>query len=289
MNGSYDTGPGVSNPAPHAQGRSDCWIMPVLRVVAVNRASNHPNLVHNDDYARSLGFQGGLVPGVDVYAYLTRPAVDHWGRDWPERGEGKVRFVKPVYDRDQLDIDATNDGSGKLTITARCAGEVRALLNASNGQTDELESTDIIPESPVFEPKLKAARQSFYVGMVLGSLAVTLTETECMHQLAEVGDALDFYRLERIVHPGHLLRFADEVLSANVDLPPWLHVGSSVRHYGLVRWDESLTVRARVMGTFVRKRNQFIQLDVLMSRLDGRPCMRVSPYTAIYKPFFRRA
>ena len=263
--------------------------MSALRVVAFNRAANHPNLVHNDDYARKLGFQGGLVPGVDVYAYLTRPAIEHFGRQWLERGEGEVRFVRPVYEGDELEIDATREGSGELTIAARCAGDVRALLTARCDLTHEFDRMDIIPESPLFEPKLKAARKSFYVGMVLGSLAVTLTESDCVSQLAEVSEELDFYRLERIVHPGHLLRSADEILSANVDLPPWLHIASDVRHYGLVHWGESLTVGARVMATFVRKRNQFIQLDVLISGVDGRPRVRVLPYTAIYKPFFRRA
>lgn len=258
------------------------------RVVAVNRASNHANLVHNDDFARSHGFQGGLVPGVDVYAYLTRLAIEHFGREWLERGEGEVRFVRPVYNGDQLDIDATLEADGKLTVAARCAGELRAFLTASNRTTNEIDARDVIPESAIFAPKLRAARQSFHEGMVLGSLVVTLSESQCVSQLAEVGETLDFYRLERLVHPGHLLRFADEVLSANVELPPWMHVSSSVRHHRLVHWNESLTVRARVMGTFVRKRNEFVQLDILMSGLDGRPCMRVLPYTAIYKPFFRR-
>lgn len=234
-----------------------------------------------------MGFQGGLVPGVDVYSYLTRPAVEHFGRGWLERGTGDVRFVKPVYDRDQLDIDVTTAAGGELTIEARCGGEVRAILIARFTPAHEPDAPDVIPDSPVFEPKLEAARRSFPVGMVLGSLAVNLTESECVRQLAEVGETLDLYRIERIVHPGHLLRFADEVLSRNVNLPPWLHVGSSVRNYGLVHWDESITVRARVMATFLRKRNQFIQLAVLMAGVDGRPCIRVSPYTAIYKPFFR--
>jgi hypothetical protein len=260
-----------------------------VRVVAANRAFDHPNLVHNDDYARNLGFQGGLVPGVDVYAYLTRPAIERFGREWLERGTGEVRFIRPVYDRDQLDIDAAHQVGGQLTIEGRCGGEVRAVLTAGYAPTRDSDDLGIIPESPVFEPKLRAVRQSFHVGMALGSLAVTLTKSECLSQLAEVSETLDFYRLEHIVHPGHLLRFADEVLSASVNLPPWLHVGSSVRHFDVVRWDESLSVRARVLATFVRKRNQFIQLDVLMLGVDGRPRVRVSPYTAIYKPFFGHA
>ena len=256
--------------------------------MAVNRATDHPNLVHNDEYARSHGFRGGLVPGVDVYAYMTRAAVEHLGREWIERGEGEVRFLRPVYDGDALDIDATGDESDALTITASCAGEVRALLTARRGPRPESDQNHI-REAPIFEPKLKAVRKSFPEGLVLGSLAVKLTESDCVTQLAEVGEELDFYRLERLVHPGHLLRFADQALSANVDLPPWMHVGSFVHHHALVHWDESISVRARVMGTFVRKRNQFVQLEVEMSTGDGRPVMRVSPYTAIYKPSFVRA
>ena len=142
-----------------------------MRVVAVNRASNHSNLVHNDDYARSIGFKGGLVPGVDVYAYMTRPAIEHLGLDWLERGEAEIRFVKPVYDGDRLDIEAIHEEGGELTVSARSAGEVRALLIARHGETQAHDVTDVIPEARVFEPKLKAVRLSFDVGMILGSLA----------------------------------------------------------------------------------------------------------------------
>ena len=255
-----------------------------MRVVAFNRAIEHPNLVHNDAYARSVGFRGGLVPGVDVYAYLTRPAVEHFGRRWLERGEGEVRFVRPVYDGDHLDIET----SDHLTVTASCDGEVRAVLTCREASTHELEQTDAIPEAPVFAPRLKAARESFHEGMVLGSLAVTLTERDCVNQLAEVGETLDLYRAERIVHPGHLLRFADEVLSANVDLPPWLHAGSFVHNFGLVHWNESITVRARVATTYVRNQHEFIELEVLALGVDGDPRFLVRPYKAIYKPFFGR-
>ena len=225
------------------------------------------------------------MPGVDVYAYMTPLAVEHFGPEWLERGEGEVRFVRPVYDGDRLDIDATRGEGDELIIAARCFGEVRAQLIARRNGSAGFAP---IPEAPVPAAKLKASRKSFPEGLILGSLAVTLTDSDCSSQLAEVGEGLELYRLERIVHPGHLLRLADQVLSDNVDLPPWMHVGSHVHNYSVVHWNESLSVRARVIGTFIRKRNEFIQLDVLMSAADGRLCMRVSPYTAIYKPFFRR-
>src|SRR5919199_1920553 len=47
------------------------------------------------------GNEGGLVPGVTVYAYMTRPVVERWGRDWVERGTMTARFVQPLYDGDQ--------------------------------------------------------------------------------------------------------------------------------------------------------------------------------------------
>jgi hypothetical protein len=260
--------------------------MPLLQVVAVNRAANHPNLIHNDEYARSVGFRGGLVPGVDVYAYLTRLAVANFGKTWLERGEGEVRFIRPVYEGDQLDIEATGDGSDHLNIAASCDGEVRAVLSCRDGSEHEFDATDEIPEAPISEPKLRAEPQSFYNGMVLGSLTVAFTENACLSQLADVQETFDLYRIERIVHPGHLLRFADQVLSANVDLPPWLHAGSFIHHFGLVHWNESITVRARVLATYARKRHRFIELDVLALGIDGRPRFRVRPYKAIYKPFF---
>ena len=51
-------------------------------VVAFNSARNSENKMHDDTVARRFGFSGGLVPGVDVYAYMAHPAVVRWGRDF---------------------------------------------------------------------------------------------------------------------------------------------------------------------------------------------------------------
>ena len=41
------------------------------RVEAFNTAKESDNKIHDDAVARRFGFTGGLVPGVDVYAYMT--------------------------------------------------------------------------------------------------------------------------------------------------------------------------------------------------------------------------
>ena len=37
----------------------------------------------DDAMARRFGFRGGLVPGVEVFAYMAHMPVARWGRNWP--------------------------------------------------------------------------------------------------------------------------------------------------------------------------------------------------------------
>ena len=40
------------------------------RVTAYNTSKQSENKIHDDTVARRFGFSGGLVPGVDVMAYM---------------------------------------------------------------------------------------------------------------------------------------------------------------------------------------------------------------------------
>ena len=69
------------------------------RVVAFNTATASTNKIHDDEVAAALGFRGGLVPGVDVYAYLCHPPAARVGPSTGcERGTMRARFHLPVYD-----------------------------------------------------------------------------------------------------------------------------------------------------------------------------------------------
>ena len=72
-----------------------------------------------------FGFGGGLVPGVDVYAYMTHLPVERWGRAWLERGTAECRFYKPVYDGDIATVTAS-EAEARLDIRLECRGEVCA-------------------------------------------------------------------------------------------------------------------------------------------------------------------
>ena len=94
-------------------------------VNAFNTATASENKIHDDAMARRFGFRGGLVPGVEVFAYMAHMPVARWGRNWLERGQAECRFLKPVYDGAVARVTATEDGDAlELSVTSgqdRCA------------------------------------------------------------------------------------------------------------------------------------------------------------------------
>src|SRR5918911_1536140 len=105
------------------------------RVQARNLSLASENKIHDDDVARRFGFSGGLVPGVEVFAYMMHVPVARWGRDFLSRGLIEARFIKPVYDGQTADVDAT-EHNGLLTLevfsrTTLCATGTASLPAAA--------------------------------------------------------------------------------------------------------------------------------------------------------------
>src|SRR3954466_11669649 len=81
-------------------------------VQAYNTAKQSENKMHDDTVAQRFGFSGGLVPGVDVMAYMMHLPVAKWRRDFLERGLIEARFIKPVYDGEIAGVTAEEKGDG---------------------------------------------------------------------------------------------------------------------------------------------------------------------------------
>ncbi len=107
---------------------------PDYRVKARNTSTGSENKIHDDSVARRYGFGGGLVPGVSVYAYATRPLVEALGRDWLERGTASVKFVKPIFDGDDVrvcgNIECRPEGA-TVTLTVNAANGDCAFATAT--------------------------------------------------------------------------------------------------------------------------------------------------------------
>jgi hypothetical protein len=248
-------------------------------LVAFNTATASTNRIHDDAVARTLGFRGGLVPGVDVYAYLTHPPVVAWGREWLERGTMRARFVQPVYDGDRTEVIPTGEGalevrdpSGAVcaTAVASCPDGVPAVDPAD--WPDVPQSADPPPAAPehlVPGTPFGLAPHGFHVG-------------PAADYLAAVREEAPIYADEGIAHPGWILRDANYVLSANVRLGPWIHVESSVQHLGVAHDGATVSARAVVTAEWEHKGHRFVTLDVL-HLADTRPIARTE-HTAIYRP-----
>jgi len=100
------------------------------RVSAYNTSKHSENKMHDDTVAKRYGFSGGLVPGVDVMAYMMHLPVAKWGRAFLERGLLEARFVKPVYDGELTDVTG-EESNGVLAIQVESRGELCATGSAS--------------------------------------------------------------------------------------------------------------------------------------------------------------
>jgi acyl dehydratase len=258
------------------------------RVLARNTATASSNKIHDDAVARLYGFAGGLVPGVDVYAYMTHPPAEAWGLGWLERGSMRARFHTPVYEGEEVAVVAADAsaaaGGRRMSLELRGPdGAVRA--------TGEAELPELPPQAPAgdwapaeqAEDPPEASPASLAPGTPLALEPHRFHADQADRYLAEIGESLPLYVDHGIAHPGWLLRDANRVLSANVRLGPWIHVESVTRHHSLVRDGDTVAARARVTREWERNGHRFVELDVGI--LDGRDRLGTHVvHTAIYRP-----
>jgi acyl dehydratase len=257
------------------------------RVRAHNAARESENRIHDDAVARRYGFEGGLVPGVTVYAYMTHPVVAAFGRPWLERGTMAARFVRPCYDSDDVIVGATATEAHDervLELTAcRPGNEVIATATASlPSSARPLPALDAYHAAPLPEERPPATRDTLAALSDLGSWEATFRADHAPAFLDEIGENLTVYREQRLAHPGYLLLSANSILVANVRLGPWMHVASEVTNFGVVTDGDRVSTRGRITDLFDRKGHQFAEIDLLLVANDTRPVQHVR-HTVIYE------
>ena len=107
------------------------------RVEAYNTAKQSENKMHDDTVARGFGFSGGLVPGVDVFAYMMHVQIARWGRAFLEHGLIEARFLSPVYDGETAEVAGMESIAGfSIEVKSRgalCATGTAVLPAAMGG------------------------------------------------------------------------------------------------------------------------------------------------------------
>lgn len=251
---------------------------PAFSHLARNHAADSENRIHGED-ARRYGFESGLVPGVAVYAWMTRAIVAEFGPEWLERGEASVRFGRPVYDGETVEIRSTREG-GVLRVEVLAGEEkARALctasLSAEGGDPPRVEEWPRAP-LPAMESRPPARLTTLAPGTILGTrdlrLDLALAERTFVR---EAGDELPWYRPPARLHPGLLLGQANYILRDNRDLGPWIHVASEVRNFAAARDGSTFSLRGRVAEAYERDGSEIVVLDLAAFDEADRPLARI--------------
>jgi acyl dehydratase len=252
------------------------------RVQAFNTAKLSENKMHDDTVAKRFGFSGGLVPGVDVMAYMMHLPVAKWGRAFLERGLIEARFVKPVYDGETADVTG-EESDGVLSIQVESRGQLSATGRASlPASAPSISITDFADTVPVSERGPVDAK-SYELGKWLGTMPRAWAGEAAAGYLTDVRERDPIYLGEGLGHPGLVQRVMNRVLVDNAILGPWIHVGSRMQLLSAARSGDELSARAKVTGNYEKKGHRFVELDALVVA-NGRTPVAHCQHIAIYQP-----
>lgn len=247
--------------------------LPVYQVVARNYGAAHANKIHSDEGAAEHGFAGALVPGVAMYAYLTRTLVDALGKDWLAGGTMAAKFIHPVYDAEAMRVATNVTNVEPLTIELQLLNPENKLC-AVGTATVPVETQNIAPLQPdppdypsrVLPPenaRWVASITAVNAGDIFGSLEFPLDLAGQAEFLENMVDDSPLYRgADAVCHPAFWIAQANEIFMRNFALGMWIHTSSETQHYALARDGERLTMRGHIAETYQRKGHEIVTADL---------------------------
>jgi acyl dehydratase len=247
---------------------------PLVRQVTakLGSAPHYAGSSHDPVVARRLGFRGALIPGAFLYGYMSRIALDHWGRDWLAHGRLATRFRRPVYDGDVLDIYISpmrRDARGEaMDMVIRDAGGENAAVGGA-GMPDAPPPPPDLNDWPVI-PDATAQLPAFAAGALPAGYRVrtrnAAIDDEAFHRsLEDFGEDHPLYRAERIVHPGMLLRQAMGDTNRSASFPsPVILVSSETQSLGVAHVGDRFTTSGIVTAVYERKGNHYFESKELL-------------------------
>ena len=252
------------------------------RIQAYNTSKQSENKIHDDAVARRYGFSGGLVPGVDVMAYMMHLPVAKWGRAFLERGLIEARFVKPVYDGEIAEATA-DESNDMLSIQVHSRGQLCATGSASLPASAPDVSLGDFKEVAAAAERKPVGATSYELDKWLGTAPRDWAGEAAREYLADIRETDPIYAKEGLGHPGLLQRVMNKVLVDNAILGPWIHVGSRMQLLSAAKTGDVITARAKVIGNYDKKGHRFVELDALVVA-NGKTPLAHCHHIAIYQP-----
>jgi hypothetical protein len=261
--------------------------LPEYRIKASIDTVDSSNRIQDDEYARRYGFRAGLIPGVSIFAYMSRPLIELMGRDWLERGSAEVHFLRPIYEGEEIRVSgaiSSIEENGALSLDYRASN--------NQGATCGIGIAKLPAQKPAPEPSLEdypAGRaklhrpislESLQVGESLAPLASEFTwNIHWQYCRKTIRDHHPLY--ERMMHPGWLVNRASQILAVNYAIPAWIDVSGYVQNINLLEEECAIETRGRVYDKFERDGDHFIVLDLAV--FAPTRCLATIRYTAIFR------
>ena len=258
--------------------------------VAFNEVPDSENQIHGDDVAARFGFEGGLVPGVTVSAYLAHPAVMAWGLEYVTRGAAHIIVKKPVYDGRPFSVEVTTeddraydavlkDQSGSVRARGRC-WLPEDLAEPPRRRGDAELSSD--HERPRGTPETMHRLQQTGLGAMRvrwnddAELTTYFRDSRLMP--APLGPANGHH-----AHLAFLLGLTNWALGSNVRIGPWLHLQTESQCFRAIEFGSELIVESAIVDLFEKKGHHFCDVEVSAFQAgDDAPLMHAR-LRAIYQ------
>ena len=256
---------------------------------ALNTAPDSENRIHSDELAQEYGFEGGLVPGVTVSAYLVHPLIEQWGKNWLDRGYANCRISSPLYDKELFSVTTDIvDPSRANTTLVRGNGIVSA--NAEVALPDHIPPAPLLRKDKLAELDYKAPKasktiweqlkaegcRSFIFSWTDDNPLIYLSNEEHLPKLLQP-------KVGGYANLSFLLGCSNWILAGNAFMNPWVHLQTISQNYRAVSINSALIAQMEINKIYEKKGHEFI--DVLVGLFDQQDetCVMTINLTAIYK------
>jgi acyl dehydratase len=237
-----------------------------LELIARNTAPDSDNKIHDDAEARRYGYAGGLVPGVTLYAYLTRLAVETFGAAWLERGRAECGFRRPVYEGERVRCEGEIVDGAALDLRVLRDGVVCAQGRAASGEGREPSGATVPLGGPVSEPLPDLSPGHVPIGVPLAPLHSVLTVEDAARYADDTDDPNPWYRGDSpfggpLVPPGWLAARQAPLIRHNFRFGPSIHVRSVIRHCAPAFAGRAYLTAGVIRDTYERNGNHYLVMD----------------------------
>ncbi len=263
---------------------------PQQRVIARNSIDDPRKKMHDPDVARRLGFAGGLVPGTVLYAHMLHPLVARFGDEWFGPHVCDLALLKPVYDGQPLalHIAPAADAAHPRALRVEARDESgQAVAHMTTAVPDPLPGPDgrhALPPAPPPPERLPVTWERIVVDRPLAAEPWTPDAGMQRGFCAEADEAQAIYTdgAAPPVHPGLVVRRANDVLVRQFQMELGIHVASRIVQFRAPRIGHTLEVRALPLEKWRRRGHEYVKLLVSMLA-EGAVWVELQ-HTMIFRP-----